>query len=134
MVQVSAVFASGREFTVLRDYRRRCTDIWVVSSGTSSPELRRLAKYADARIRNKKHPLDYALSRYAVEATFTGRIQYTHQSGFTVDRKQHVAGIKGRFGHLGQYNTQIFLRSVMDLRTQDLLGSVYKLGQYEPME
>ena len=53
---------------------------------------------------------------------------------FTVDRKQHVAGIKGRFGHLGQYSTQIFLRSVTDSRTQDLLGSVYKVGQYEPME
>jgi hypothetical protein len=134
-VRVSAVLVSGFEFTVLRDSERRCTDIWVANSaGISNPELEQLAKYSNARLKNKKHPSDYAPPRYTIAATFIGRIQYTHQSGFMIDSKQHIAGIKGRFGHLGQHNTQVFLTSVSNLRVFDLLGSVYKSSEYEPAE
>src|ERR1700730_5678304 len=69
-VRVSGVLASGFEFTVLRDSKRRCNDIWVASLETSTPEPHQLAKYLYARLRNKKHPSDYSPPRYAITATF----------------------------------------------------------------
>ena len=134
VVRVSALLASGFEFTVLRDPEGRCNDIWVASLETSTPELQPIAKYLNARLKNIRHPSKYSPPRYAVTATFTGKIQYTHKSGFMVDSKHQVSGIKGRFGHLGQYNTQVFLKCVSDLRAQDLFGSVYTRREYVPVE
>jgi hypothetical protein len=134
LVRISAVFVTGFEFTVLRDSKRGCIDIWVAKSDTNDAGLQRLAKYATARLRNKKHPLDTSVPRYALEAIFIGKIQHTHESGFTVDRNNRVGGIKGRFGHLGQYNTQVFLTSVTDFHPKDLFGTVYKADEYQPAE
>ncbi|HWO33714.1 MAG TPA: hypothetical protein VNO32_33380 [Candidatus Acidoferrum sp.] len=134
VVRVSALLASGFEFTVLRDPERRCNDIWVASLETSTPGLQQVAKYLNARLRNKMHPSDYSPPRFAITATFTGKIQYTHESGFMVDSKQQIIGIKGRFGHLGQYDTQVFLKSASDLQAKDLFGSVYTRSEYELVE
>ncbi len=132
LVRVSAVLAVGFEISALRDEERRCGDIWLADFDDADPSVNELAKYAQARLRNKKHPRDYAPPRYAIHATFVGRLQYTHDSGFIVDNQRRVTGIKGGFGHLGQYRTQLHLQSVADMQVRDLLGSVYKTGDYEP--
>lgn len=131
MVRVPAVHASGFEISVLRDSERRCDDIWLASSENDDPSLDDFARYANARLRNKRHPFDYEPPRYAINAIFVGRLQYTHSSGFTIDRKNRIDGINGHFGHLGTYKTQLLLQSVADLQARDLLGSVYKTSEYE---
>jgi hypothetical protein len=131
-VRLPAVLATGFEIFALRDPERRCDDIWLATSDSNDPSLKNLAKYSTARLRSKQHPLDYGPPRYAIVATFVGKLQYTHGSGFTVDSKNRVGSIRGRFGHLGLYKTQILLQSVADLHVRDLLGSVYKTSEYEP--
>jgi hypothetical protein len=132
VVRVPAVLAVGFEISALRDPESRCDAIWLATSDSNDLSLDNLAKYSTARLRSKLHPLDYAPPRYAINALFVGRLQYTHCSGFTIDSRNRVDGIKGRFGHLGQYKTQILLQSVTGLQTRDLLGSVYKTKEYEP--
>jgi hypothetical protein len=125
------MLATGFEIFALRDPEGRCDEIWLATSDSTDPSLQHFSNYSAARLRSKRHPLDYAPPRYAIDATFVGRLQYTHSSGFMVDGRNRVSGIRGHFGHLGQYKTRILLHSVAGLHARDLLGSVYKTSEYE---